>query len=192
MKIITLVFLFTLNLSARDSLKVIPKESFEMNSIEVSSNDSLVICSCGDFVYYPFGRMDKALQLSSSVLNIFVIHPHLEEMDNGKFLFYTLKYKSSRLLLFFDNDTEACTSSYVLKGDIVDSSVVFSNNVRIGMSKAAFLLEFFKFFPKEKMNKYKTIIFETCVAGTRQIYSFKNNRLSRISIINLSHWRLHY
>jgi hypothetical protein len=182
MKIFILIFLFTFNLSAMDSLKVVPKESFQMHSIEKNSNDSLVIISCGEFVYHPFGIMTKATQLSSSVLKIFKVHSHYEKRDNWKFLLYKLKYKSSQLFLLFDDNPEASISSYVMKGNIVDSSVIFSNNVRIGMSKAAFLSEFFQSYSDE-FTKFNTIIFETCVYGTRQTFSFVNDRLSKVSIV---------
>jgi hypothetical protein len=176
-----------------DSLKVVPKESFQMHSVAKNSDDSLVIISCGDFVFYPFGKMSKASELSSSVLNIFKVQSHLEKMDNGKVLFHTLQYKSSRLLLFFDDDPEASTSSYVLKGDIIDSNVVFSNNIRIGMSKSAFLSEFFESYSPEILKDYNIIIFDTCVFGTRLTFYFINNCLSKVGIVTLgTFWKLNY
>ena len=176
-------------LFGQDSLTLFAFDSFQMNSIAKMSNDSLVIITCADYVYYPFGKINTIDSLKSSVLKHFKVFSHFEKQENGEFVFHSLDLKSSHLLLWFDDDSEASIHSYILKGEIHDSSVIFVNSIRIGMDSKSFFSEFFYKYPKA-LEKCSTIIFESCVDDIKHIYSFTNGRLIQIAFKTDTHWKI--
>ncbi len=163
-----------------DSLKVVPKKSFDMLQIDKDSVNLLHVVSCGDYVYYPFGFNEKDAapvlrilkQFSDSIVN----YPYADTVLE----FHWLRYRSSQLLLFFDDDPEAQVSSYILKGKVLDESVPFTNSIQIGMTIESFLTRFFAPFPARWPTDLDTIVFESCVVGIKHIYSFSKHRLVQI------------
>ena len=171
---------------------IVPKESFKYNSMGNYSNDTLILVTCANFVYFPFGKLKNKSDLKDSRLNNFKIIDRFDEMPNGKFEFQILTLNTSKLILFFSNATEGPISSYIFKGEINDSEVNFINGVKIGMSKEDFLNIFFDVFPNELMEKYKYIVFESCVQDIIHTYSFENNKLKSINFITDSYWNVDY
>ncbi len=163
-----------------DSLQVAPKESFDMLQIEKDSVSLLHVITCGDYVYYPFGFNEKhaapVLQALKQFSDSIVNYPYADTVLE----FHSLRYRSSRLLLFFDDNPEAQVSSYILKGEVLDESLPFTNNVHIGMTIESFLSQFFARFPARWPTNLDTIVFESCVVGIRHIYTFSRHRLVQI------------
>ncbi|SFQ52888.1 hypothetical protein SAMN04515668_2827 [Hymenobacter arizonensis] len=113
--------------------------------------------------------------------------------DNRTFPFVTLSKGNNRLLLYFATDPEELVQSNIMKGEINDSSVIFTNGVRIGMSTGDFYNQFFKVFPLALQHRYKTVVFDYCVDDIKHIYDFKNDKLTSV---RFSHpnagWNLEY
>jgi hypothetical protein len=171
---------------------VTPKTTFDFNSFIDFQGDTLRIVTCAEFVYSPFGLIQNRTGLKSSKLKHFVCIDIIEQMGNREFEFQKLSLDSNRLILFFDNDPESSKGSYVFKGEIFDNRVNFDNKVRIGMTKKEFIGAFFTYFPENVMNKYNTIIFESCVQAVRHTYSFKNNSLESVKFDSDSYWTVDY
>ncbi len=159
---------------------VTPKQNFDFISVQKLSSDTLDLVSCGEYVYSPFGLLKNKYDLKNSLLKNFNISESVDSTDAGITEFQNLKIKSSSLTLFFDNDSEGVKRSYVFLGEIKDSEVNFFENVKIGMSIYDFHKTFFNDFPKELKNKFKVIIFHSCVLDIDHIYSFQDNKLSSV------------
>jgi hypothetical protein len=183
MKIILLISFVCCSFSilhGADSLKIVPKESFEFNSFISMGHDSLGFVTCADYVYFPFGELHSKSELISSQLRMFQVVSKLDTMRNGVFELHRLQFMSSCLTLSFDDDSEASISSYILKGQIQDKEVRFINGVHVGMSFRSFLKKFLVSFPHKVLHNCTTVIFESCVVGIRHVYSFKAGKLNEI------------
>lgn len=154
-----------------------PKPDFGFTSFRKISNDTIDFVVCTRFVYYPFGEIENEIELRKSLLNLFEIN---DKKDKGGYACQVLKFKSSKLLLFFSNNSEGPISSYILKGEIYDDEVVLIKDIRIGMSKKEFFNLFFDSFPQILEERFNEIGFVACVDGTNHYYSFKNNKLKSI------------
>ena len=160
---------------------IIPKESFRFHSVIDSSNDTLTLVSCADFIYFPFGELKNKSDLKKSLLKNLDVTDRIEKTKTGEIEFQLLTYwLGSYLMLSFDNDSESSMRSYILKGKINDSEVKFINGVKIKMSKEDFIDKFFDAFPKELMEKYQHIVFKSCVQGITHTYSFRNDKLESV------------
>jgi hypothetical protein len=150
---------------------VTPKKSFDFNSLGKSSRDTLHLITCSNYVYFPFGKLTDKSSLKSSLLKDFYItSSHLDTFvnsmlpsnpsDNFKQWSETLELElgENKLSLFLDNDPEASMHGYIRSGKIVDSKILFSENIRIGMSSTDFYNLFFDYFPKELTLKYPLCI----------------------------------
>jgi hypothetical protein len=171
---------------------ITPKTSFDFNSFIDFHGDTLGFVTCAEYVYSPFGLINNKTELKSSRLSSFVCIEKVEKMENREFEFQKLSLGSNRIILFFDNDPESSKSSYVFKGEIFEKDVVLDNNVKIGMTKKAFIETFFDYFPEKMANRYSSIIFESCVQDIRHTYKFKNDRLEFIKFDSDSYWTVDY
>jgi hypothetical protein len=151
-----------------------------MLQIKTDSVNFLEIVTCGNYVYFPFGfnqkREEPVLQVLNHFADSIVNYPNADTVLR----FHSLKYRSSQLLLFFDNDPEASVSLYILKGQILDKSIPFSNGIHIGMTIESFLKKFFNRFPNRWVSNLEKIVFDSCVEGIKHIYCFSNHRLVQI------------
>lgn len=169
-----------------------PKTSFDFISFIDFQGDTLGIATCAEYVYSPFGLILKKADLETSNLKKFSSIDKMEKMENGEYEFQKLSLDSNRIILFFDNDPESSKSSYVFKGVIYDNQVVFDNNVKIGMSKRAFIDTFFDFFPENLIDSYQTIVFESCVQAIRHTYTFDKDILKSVKFDADSYWTVDY
>ena len=174
-----------------DGLWTTPKSNFEFSSWK-ENLDTLFLVTCSDFVYSPFGEMKEKTDLLKSNLKNFKIKDRIEKQENGEFEFQELTLKSSRLILFFDNDPEASRHSYIFKGEIFDKDVKFNQDIKIGMNKDNFIMTFFDRFPTKISTKYQCIVLESCVQDIKHIYSFRNNELESIKFSTDSYWTVNY
>jgi len=175
-----------------DKYWVEPKESFEYNSLGNFTNDTLKLITCSEYVFSPFGSLREKAELKTSMLKNFSVISRVDTMKNGEFEFNVLNLKTSKLILFFNDDPEASRSSYVFKGEINDSDVKFRDNIRIGMSKEDFIRTFFKTFPNELLQRYKVIVLESCVTDIWHTYTFIGNKLKAVSFKTDSWWAVDY
>jgi hypothetical protein len=171
---------------------ITPKTSFDFNSFIDFKGDTLGIATCAEYVYSPFGLINNKTELKSSKLSGFACIDKVEKMENGEFEFQKLSLGSNRIILFFDNDTEASKSSYIFKGEVFDNNVVLDNDVKIGMSKKEFIDKFFDYFPEKLTNRYQIIVFESCVQDIRHTYKFSNDRLESIKFDSDTYWTVDY
>lgn len=169
-----------------------PKPTFEFNSILDDSGDTLKLVTCSDFVYFPFGEIKTKFDLQTSNLKNFKILDRVETINNEESEFQILTLNSSRLILYFDNDSEASKHSYIFKGEIRDINVYLNDGIMIGMTKEDFFSTFFKDFPKELNKKYNVIIFESCVQDITHTYTFNDNKLQSITFVTENNWNVNY
>jgi hypothetical protein len=169
-----------------------PKLTFEFHSLDKCSDDSLKLVTCSEYAYSPFGQLENKLDLAQSILKNFKVINKIEKFDNGKFEFQILTLKSSRLILFFDEDPEASKHSYIFKGEITDIETNLIDGIKIGMTKEDFFRTFFENFQNELLMKYNFIVFESCVDDMEHTYSFKDNKLVSISFLSDSYWHVDY
>ena len=80
----------------------------------------------------------------------------------------------------------------MFKGEIYDNSVKLDYGIRIGMSIEDFFDIFLESIPEEFNKKYKVIVFESCVIGEKQVYSFENSKLVSVIFETDSYWKVDY
>lgn len=175
-----------------DNYWVTPKPAFDFNSLGKSSGDTLVLITCAEYVYSPFGDLKDKSDLNSSLLKNFSITDRVDSMDIGPIEFQILKHNSSRLIFFFDHDPEATKHSFIFKGEIKDSDVNFLDNIKIGMNRDDFYKTFFDNFPTATQDKFKVVVFESCIQDIKHFYNFDNNKLSSVKFITDSYWTVNY
>ena len=176
---------------------VTPKKTFNFNSLGKYSGDTLHLVTCAQYVYSPFGLLTDKSTLKTSLLKDFkIISCKLDTFTNimlpsdpsDDFKQWSesieLELGTNKLNLFLDNDPEASKHSYIRGGQIVDSKVVFSENIKIGMDIEDFLRKFFDHFPTELTKKYKVVEFEACVTDLTHVYTFDNGHLRIVKFIS--------
>ncbi len=171
---------------------VMPKDSFDLNEFSIDQSDTLTLVTCSDFVYYPFGKAENQNALAKGVLSEFKSVSKKKSISSYLVKYNSLSLKSSRLVLYFDNDPEATINGYIFKGEVNDPEVRFINKTKIGLSKKDFISQFFNSFPADVLNKYNVIVFESCVTGSKQVYIFKDDVLKQILFSSYSQWDLDY
>ncbi|UOK42140.1 MULTISPECIES: hypothetical protein [Flavobacterium] len=170
-----------------------PKKSFDFNSLGKSSGDTLHLVTCSDYVYFPFGKLTDKSSLTTSLLKDFTITNFQRDTFTNTNItppFFQwsesldLKLANNKLNIFLDNDLEASIHGYIRGGQIVDSKVVFSDNIKVGMSVEDFYKTFFDYFPTELNKKYNVVEFESCVTDVTHIYTFENGQLSSVKFVS--------
>jgi len=176
-----------------DNYWLTPKKSFGFNSLGKSSGDTLHLVTCCNYVYFPFGELTDRSSIKTSLLKDFTI----KSFDRDTFTntnmtppFFewsesvNLTFADNELNLFLDNDPEASMHGYIRGGQIVDSKVTFSENIRVGMSIEAFYKKFFDYFPMELNKRFNVVEFESCVADVTHVYTFEKGLLRSVRFIS--------
>jgi hypothetical protein len=176
-----------------DNYWLIPKKSFEFNSLGKSSGDTLHLVTCCKYVYFPFSKLTDKTSIKTSLLKDFTITSFKRDTFTNTNMtppFFEwsesvdLALADNKLFLFLDNDPEASMHGYIRGGHIVDSKVILSENIRIGMSIEDFYEKFFDYFPIELKKKFSVVEFESCVADVTHIYTFEKGLLSSVEFIS--------
>lgn len=180
-----------------DGYWITPKESFDLNSLGRASVDTLHLVTCSEFVYFPFGKLTEKSSLKVSLLKNFNVitskrdtftNIMLQVDSNKNFKQWSesieLVLDSNKLSLFLDNDQESSMHGYIREGKILDSSVLFINNIKVGIDIEDFYNKFFEYYPSELRKKYKVVKLESCVADVTHIYTFNNGKLVSVKFIN--------
>jgi hypothetical protein len=176
-----------------DQYWLTPKKAFNFNSVGESSADTLCLVTCSKYVYFPFGKLTDKTSLTNSLLKEFTITsvkrdtftntnmtPPVFEWSES----LDLRLAGNRLSLFLDNDPEASMHGYIRDGQIVDSKVVFLDNIKVGMSNVDFYKKFFDYFPTALINKYNVVEFESCVSDIIHIYTFDMGQLKSVKFVS--------
>jgi hypothetical protein len=169
-----------------------PKKSFEFATMLNNTGDTLTFVTCAEYVYSPFGQIFNKSDIKSGMLKDFSMTSRIDTMDVGPIEFQILKHDSSRIIFYFDNDSESIKHSFIFQGDLVDSNLMLLDGIKIGMNKKNFIATFFDFFPNELIEKYNIIAFESCVNDIRHTYTFKDNKLKSINLKKHSYWTINY
>ncbi len=176
-----------------DNYWLTPKKSFDFISLGKLSDDTLHLVTCCNYVYFPFGKLTDKSSIKTSLLKDFTITSfNRDTLTNTNLTppFFewsesvSLTLADSELNLFLDNDPEASMHGYIRGGKIVDSKVIFSKNIRVGMRIEDFYKKFFDHFPTELYKKYNVVEFESCVADVTHIYTFENGILRSVKFIS--------
>ena len=180
-----------------DSYWMTPKKSFNFNSLGKSSVDTLHLVTCSSYVYFPFGKLTDKSSLKASLLKDFnIISSKLDTFTNimlpsdpsDDFKQWSetieLELGANKLSLFLDNNPESSMHGYIRGGQILDSKVLFLNNIKVGMSIEDFYKNFFDYFSIALSKKYKVVELESCVADVTQIYTFDDGLLISVKFIN--------
>lgn len=166
--------------AAGDTLDVPPLDGFDLYSIVALPPDTIYIVSCDDFLFSPFGEMTSKRDLKDSPLKGFKVRSVRTRQRNGIFEMQYLQFGSSELVFFFDENPEGQRGSYVMRGDIQDSSVLLGRHVRVGMAKRQFVDSFFASFPVSELARSRIFVLDTCLGDVRHVYTFESDRLVRI------------
>jgi hypothetical protein len=176
-----------------NSIWVTPKHTLEFNALIKAAKDTLELSICSEFVYSPFGIIKNKNELKNSNLKNFEIKDRIDTLVDGISEIQILNLKSSKIILFFDDDPEAVKSSYIVKGEIFDKDVTINDSISIGMAKKNFINTFFDSFPNQLLDKFNVIVLETCVTGTNHVYDFKNDILTSVRFDCIEcDWNLDY
>lgn len=176
-----------------DNYWLTPKKSFDFISLGKSSDDTLHLVTCCNYVYFPFGKLTDKSSIKTSLLKDFTITSFNRDTFTNTNMtppFFewsesvSLTLADCELNLFLDNDPEASMHGYIHDGKIVDSKVIFSKNIRVGMRIEDFYKKFFDHFPTELYKKYNVVEFESCVADVTHIYTFENGILRSVKFIS--------
>ena len=166
-----------------DNFWIYGNEKFEYISLVNSSNDTLKLMACSEFLCSPFGKIKNQEKIKASLLKKFKVIETKKNTSNtlGKYTILSLKSNFSSLNLLFSNYTGKSRYSYVTSGNIVDSVVLFDNKIKIGMSIEKFYTQFFNNFPNDLKQRYSVIIFSPCIDNIpTHIYSFKSGKLTNV------------
>jgi len=148
------------------------------------TGDTLHLTTCNEYVYSPFGIIEDRKTFKTSLLKDFTVRDVAAPALPQPYQMQILKYKSSKLIFFFDHDPEASKHSPIVKGEIYDEDVPFFNGIKIGMGLDAFYKTFFDYFPDSLKNKYKVIAIESCVTSITHVYTFQNQKLKSVKFIS--------
>jgi len=171
---------------------VTPKPSFKYNTSLPISSDTLVFVTCADYVFSPFGHVTNKDEIKRGLLKKFSVHDRVDTVQFVPEEYQIAKYRSSRLIYWFDSDPDASRHFSIIKGDILDDDVLLLDSIRTGMSKAEFVAKFFDAFPDKLMDQYNIIAFESCVSDIRHTYLFKDGYLSAINFQCHCIWDVSY
>jgi hypothetical protein len=166
-----------------NSTWVTPKPELEYNSLWNADHDTLAIAICPEYVFSPFGILTSKKELLASSLNVMEIKDSLYKFhdDDSGVPCFSLKYGSSKLIIWFDDDFEASRHSYIIHGKISDPEIILEYGIKVGMTKDDFINTFFSEFPDELRKKYNVIGFISCVTDIVHIYTFKAERLVSVA-----------
>jgi len=186
-------YIDTTNSFKVDNYWLTPKKSFDLNSLRKSSDDTLHLVTCCNYVYFPFGKLTDKSSITTSLLKNFTITSFKRDTFTNTNITPTffewsesvdLGLADNKLKIFLDNDPEASKHSYIRGGQINDSKVTFSDNIKIGMSMEDFYKKFFDYFPTELNKTYNVVEFESCVADITHIYTFEKGQLNSVKFIS--------
>ncbi|RBQ05250.1 hypothetical protein [Pedobacter miscanthi] len=173
-----------------DGYWAVPKPSFDFNTWIKNTKDTLRLVTCSKYVYSPFGELKSKNAITKSLLNKFLIKDSVIKYENYASAYHFLTHKTSKLILYFDKDGP--THSYIFKGLINNADVDLENGIKIGMDKADFLNHFFNSFPKEIMDKYNFIKFDSCIQDIIHSYTFKQGKLVSVDFITDSYLDINF
>lgn len=166
------------------SVWITPKKFFDYNSVLKSIGDTLDLVGCGEYIYSPFGPVNKKQNIAESLLKNFALTT-VTDTSELHYVYQVLTYKSSKIKFFFYNDPEASKASFITEGDIRDADVPFAVDIRIGMKEADFVKVFFDDFPETDVKGFKVITFRSCVESIVHLYEFENGVLKSVRFITV-------
>lgn len=160
-----------------DSLMNLSRDKCEILEVKLS-NDTLLIVSTEEILYYPFGqyRSFKDFQSSQPIQD----NSYSIDSIETEFKVITLKSVNNFLKLLASKESG---NLEIINAEIKDNNLMFSNGVKIGISQKEFLSIFFYSVPDE-LEKVSVIELESGLTGIRHYYSFSKNKLKRISLIS--------
>ncbi|WP_205590815.1 hypothetical protein [Hymenobacter oligotrophus] len=160
-----------------------PKKSFEFNDSAWVSADTLFLVTCAEFVYYPFGNIKDESMLGKSLLKGFKVNKQVTRLRDGEAsTYHSLIKGKDRLLLFFakDDSPDSYWGSYIIKGELRDSTVALTNKVKVGMSANQFYSTFLTAIDAGLQQKIKFVVLEPCIDNPRHIYELSEGKLESI------------
>lgn len=162
---------------------ITPKKFFDYNTVVKLTGDTLDIVGCGEYIYSPFGAINKKSDLERSILKKFVIGTRIDT-SNQHYVYQVITHKSSKLKFFFYDEKETSKASFITEGEILDADVPFALDIAVEMKQKDFVHVFFDHFPEELVMKFKVIVFESCVESIKHIYTFENGELKSVRFVS--------
>lgn len=166
----------TTSIITMDSIVNLTWEDCEIIETKLT-NDTLLIVSTNNFLYYPFGKYHLFAEFQTSHFNI---NNDKYKIDSVKkdFLIITVENKNNLLRFIESKDSDKLEIVYA---DIKDNSFAFSNGMKIGMNKEECLSIFFETIPKG-LEHIHIIKLESGLTGIWHYYSFSKNKLENVTI----------
>lgn len=139
-------------------------------SLEIISSllkeDTLSIVSTSDYLYYPFGKEKKPVDLETGEKVIF------SKIGDDMYLY---KNNCNILKLYLSEQTDLLE---IVDGEINNADIYLDNYIHVNMSKA----EFYSYFQFEYDKHPNIIEMESALEGIWHYYHFKNDTLRCIII----------
>ncbi len=155
------------------------------------SGDSLFIASVSNFLYYPFGEFKDIKSFEIKYKNVFKkyvesAYPYGDSTMPKKRI-YKMAHGSSFVKFIKvaakDNKRTAEDRLEILSAEIFDSSLVFTNDIRIGMQFDKIVYTGFPALKKKKIiTPVRIIMVESGVTGIWHKYLFDDEKLKKIDI----------
>jgi len=177
MKPISIIFYLTLLFVSCNSLL---KAQTNIEKIEVSDyamkNDTLWVLSGDTFLYYPFGiytNIDE-LAVAYSFMNRKSLFVNNTLLDN-------LYFNGSSIVTVLD--TSSVSNVEVVYAKIVDTNIVLTNGIKVGLDKSEFMSYLPISLQKNEWDKIHVVVLESELLGIWNYYYFSNNKLDSILFI---------
>lgn len=162
------------------------KDNWTLSKSEIIEirEDTLVIVSTDDFLYYPFGKIQEIDLLNERLLNL---HPKIISSENRKDLVYSYKGNELQFLKFtdisddnieFDPENEFIQ---VFSVNIVNDGIALDHNIKAGMNRHK-LLNIMNVSDSYNFNDIKIIELVSGLTGIWHYYVFDEDVLSEIII----------
>jgi len=175
MKPVNIIFYITLLIIIcnHSLLKAQPNINIEKVYDYAIKNDTLWIASGDKFLYYPFGIYKNIDELA--VVYSFM---NRKSLLNNNRLLDNLYFNRSSIVTMLDTDDSKKIE--IVYAKILDSNIVLSNGIKVGLDKSGFLNYFSIPLQKSEWDKIHIVVLESALTGIWHYYYFSNDKLDSI------------
>jgi hypothetical protein len=148
-------------------------------------NDTLWVVSGDEFLYYPFGIYEDLNEFAApySFMNV---SPLIS--DNS--LLDILYFERNSIVTVFDVENTGKIEIVYVK--ILDSTIVLSNGIKVGLDKSEFMRYIPVTFQQSEQDIIHVVLLQSELLGIWNYYYFSNNKLDSILFISDYEYKLPY
>jgi len=176
MKLVTILFYITLLIVICNNSLLKAQSNIEEVYDYAIRNDTLWVVSGDDFLYYPFGIYKNIDELS--VVYSFM---NRKSLLNNNRLLDNLYFNRSSIVTVLDTDDSKKIE--IVYAKILDSNIILTNGIKVGLDKSEFMNYLPIPLPKNEWNKIHLIVLESALLGVWHYYYYSNNKLDSILFV---------